>query len=298
MDLNAAALRAIDTAISTAFNVSLTGAPTTYGRIAMTVSSMTRANVYPKLSEIPGMREWVGERHVHRLETSGFTIENRRFENTIAVPVDDIADDQYGMYSTLAAQFGQTAAELPDDLVWDQLEKGFTTEHYDGQPFFDADHPVEDETGTPQSVSNFGGGSGSAWYLLDVTRVIRPIIFQDRLAPQITALTNLDDPNVFNLDEFQWGAKRRCAAGFGAWQLAYASRQALTPANYAAARRAMLEMRGHRGRKLNLRPSLLVVSPANEAAAREILMAERNAAGATNVWRNSAELHVETRLTL
>ena len=28
----------------------------------------------------------------------------------------------------------------------------------------------------------------------------------------------------------------------------------------------------------------------------ELLMAERNAAGATNVWRNSAELHVETRL--
>lgn len=298
MDLNAAALKAIDTAISTAFNTSLMGAPTTYGQIAMTVSSTTRANVYPKLSEIPGMREWIGERHVHRLETSGFTIENRRFENTIAVPVDDIADDQYGMYATLAADFGQTAAELPDDLVWEHLETGFAAEHYDGQYFFDTDHPVEDEDGVAQSVSNFGGGSSAAWYLLDTTRVIKPMIFQDRLAPQITPLTNLSDPNVFNLDEFQWGAKRRCAAGFGAWQLAYASKQTLNAANYAAARKAMIQMRGHRGRKLNLRPTLLVVSAANEAAAREVLLAERNAAGATNVWRNTAELHVESRLTL
>lgn len=296
MDLNAAALTAINTAITTAFNVSLTGVETTYGRIAMTVMSSTRANVYPKLAEIPAMREWIGSRHVHRLEQDGFTVENRRFENTIAVPVDDIADDQYGMYSTLAADFGQTAAELPDDLVWEQLAKGFATTHYDGQFFFDTDHPVEDENGVVQSVSNFGGGSGAAWYLIDTTRVIKPIIFQDRQPAQITPLTNLTDPNVFNLDEFQWGAKRRCAAGFGAWQTAYASKQALTAANYAAARTAMMSMRGHRGRKLNIRPTLLVVSSANEGAAREILSAERNAAGATNVWRNTADLHVETRL--
>jgi len=97
-------------------------------------------------------------------------------------------------------------------------------------------------------------------------------------------------------DEFMWIAKRRCAAGFGAWQTVHASKSALTPATYAAARQAMLEMRGHRGRKLNLRPNLLVVSPANEGAAREILLNERDAAGATNSWRNTAELHVETRL--
>jgi phage major head subunit gpT-like protein len=298
MDLNTAALQAFDTAITTAFNTSLTGAPTSYGQIAMTVRSTTRANVYPKLSEIPGMREWIGERHVTRLSKEGFTLINRRFENTIAVLVDDLADDQYGMYSTLAADFGQTAAELPDELTWEQLEKGFDTEHYDGQFFFDTDHPVEDADGVVQSVSNFQGGSGAAWYLVDDTRVIRPLIFQDRLAPQITALTNLSDPNVFNLDEFRWGVKRRCAAGFGAWQLIFASRQPLNATNYAAARQAMMEMRGHRGRKLNLRPRKLIVSAANEGAARDLLMAERNAAGATNTWRGTAELHVESRLTI
>jgi phage major head subunit gpT-like protein len=298
MDLNTAALQAFDTAINTAFNTSLTGTTSTYAMVAMTVPSTTAANVYPKLSDIPGMRKWVGERHVHRLSQDGFTIVNDKFENTIAVDVDKLADDQYGMYSMLASEFGQAAAELPDELVWDQLEKGFDTEHYDGQFFFDTDHPVEDENGNPVSVSNFGGGSGSAWYLIDDTRFIRPMIFQDRLAPQITAMTNLTDPNVFSLDELQWGVKRRCAVGFGAWQLIYASRQPLTEANYEAARKAMLEMRGHRGRKLNIRPRKLIVSAANEGPARKLLMAENNAAGATNVWRNTAELHVETRLTI
>ncbi len=298
MDITQAALAAINTAFSTAFNERLTGVETTYGRIAMTVNSTTRNQAYPKLSELGPMREWIGERYIERLETDGFTITNRKFEKTVAVAADDIADDQVGIFAPVVSDMGQTAAELPDDLVWEQLEKGFTTEHYDGQMFFDTDHPVENVVGVETSVSNFQGGSGAAWYLIDDTRAIKPLIFQDREAARITPKTSLTDDNVFMQDEFMWGAKRRCAAGFGAWQLAYASRQPLTAENYALARAAMLSARGHKGRKLNLRPKLLVVSAANEGPAREILLAERDAAGATNMWRNTAELMVEGRLTL
>lgn len=298
MDITQAALAAINTAFNTAFNERLTGTETTYGRIAMTVMSTTRNQAYPKLSELGPMREWVGERFIERLETDGFTIRNRKFEKTVAVQVDDISDDQVGVYAPLVSDMGQTAAELPDDLVWEQLEKGFATEHYDGQMFFDTDHPVEDKTGNEISVSNFQGGAGAAWYLIDDSRAIKPLIFQDREPAKITPKTSLTDDNVFMQDEFIWGAKRRAASGFGAWQLIYASRQALTPDNYAAARAAMIGAKGHRGRKLNLKPKLLVVPSSLEGAAREILMAERNDAGATNVWRNSAELHVEGRLTL
>lgn len=298
MDVTKAALAALNTAFNTAFNARLTGVETTFGRIAMTVKSTTKNQAYPKLSEIGPMREWIGERFIERLDSNAFVISNRKFEKTVSVPVDDIADDQIGMYAPIVSDMGQTAAELPDDLVWEQLELGFDTKHYDGQFFFDTDHPVTDKDGDEISVSNFGGGTGSPWYLVDNSRPIMPIIFQDREPAKITPKTSLTDDNVFNRDEFVWGAKRRCAAGFGAWQLIYASRQPLTAENYEAARKAMLEMRGHRGRKLNLKPGLLVVSPANEGAARELLLAERTASGATNVWRNSAELHVETRLSL
>ena len=297
MDITAASLLALNTAFTTAFNTSLTGAETTYNRVAMTVHSTTRTQSYPKLSDMPAMREWLGDRVINRFSVDAFQIINRKFENTIAVSVDDMADDQIGMFSTTVSDFGQTAAELPDDLVWDQVQAGFNTTHYDGQNFFDTDHPVEDEDGVEQSVSNYTAGASPAWYLIDTSRVIKPFIFQDREPAKITPKTNLSDDNVLFQDEFIWGAKRRCAAGFGAWQLVHASKAPLTAANYAAARQAMLEMRGHRGRKLNIRPNLLVVSAANEGAAREILLNERDAAGATNKWRNTAELHVETRLS-
>lgn len=296
MDINAAGIAALNLAFTTAFNTSLTGVETTYSRVAMTVNSTTRSQSYPKLSEIPGMRKWLGDRVVNRLKIDAFQITNDKFENTIAVSRDDIEDDLVGMYATLVSDFGQTAAELPDDLVWEQVPKGFDTEHYDGQNFFDTDHPVEDANGVEQSVSNYTAGAGPAWYLIDTSRVIKPLIFQDRTPAQFTPMTNMNDANVAYQDEYQWLARRRCATGFGAWELIHASKAPLTPENYAAARQAMLEMRGHRGRKLNIRPNLLVVNAANEGPAREILLNERDPAGATNTWRNTAELHVETRL--
>lgn len=287
---------ALTTAFTTAFNVSLTGVPTTYGRVAMTVNSTTASNTYPKLSEMTGMREWLGERVIERFSIDGFTVKNRKFEKTIAVSVDEMDDDQVGIYTPLIQQYGQAAAELPDELVWEQLEAGFNTTHYDGQNFFDTDHPVMDESGNEQSVSNFTDGASPAWYLIDTTKVIKPLIFQNRLAPQFTAKTNMSDDNVAYQDEYQWLAKRRCAAAFGAWQLIYASKAPLTAENYDAARTAMHQMRGEGGRKLNIRPNLLVVGPTNDGAAREILLNERDANGATNKWRNTAELHMETRL--
>ncbi|MEM9148776.1 MAG: Mu-like prophage major head subunit gpT family protein [Pseudomonadota bacterium] len=297
MDITHANLADLNTNYTAVFNERLTGTETTYGRIAMTVNSTGSQNTYPRLQEMPGMRKWVGERFVNRLEADGFTIQNEKYENTVAVPVDTIADDQYGIYAPLMGDMGQTAAELPDEMVWPQLAAGFDTLGHDGQYFFDTDHPVEDENGEEQSVSNFGGGAGTPWFLIDTTRVIKPIIFQDRMAAQITPKTSLTDDNVFERDEFVWGAKRRCATGFGAWQLAYGSRQTLDEANLGAAISAMREMRGRRGRKLNLRPTLLVVPPSLEITGRKLLLAEMNAAGASNVVRGMvSELHVENRL--
>lgn len=298
MDITAANLDALDTLVQGTFNRTLADAPTTFGHVAMTINSTTAANFYPKLAEMPGMREWVGSRVINRLSGDGFSIRNETFENTISIGVDDIKDDQYGIYTPYTEEFARTAAELPDNLVWPQLEAGFTETHYDGQFFFDTDHPVEDANGNEVSVSNLQAGSGSPWYLVDDSRPFKAIIFQDREPAVITPKTRMDDDNVFFEDEFIWGVKRRCAAGFGMWQLIQASRQPLTAANYDELKKRMRKMRGHRGRKLNVAPTKLIVGPENEAAAKQLLMQEHNAAGASNIYFNDVELHVENRLTL
>src|SRR5690606_13198076 len=109
-----------------------------------------------------------------------FTIKNRTFENTVGVPREAIEDDTFGVFSPLMAQLGQDAANHPAELVYALLAAGFSAKCYDGQFFFDTDHPVINAAGTEASVSNFGGGSGTAWYLFDTSRVMKPLILQRR----------------------------------------------------------------------------------------------------------------------
>lgn len=254
---------------------------------AMDVRSTTSEEEYGWLGQWPGMREWVGERVLRGVAQHGYVIRNRKFETTVEVLRDDIEDDRFGVYGPMFRELGRAAAAHPAEIVYGALKDGFETVCYDGQYFFDTDHPVGGK-----SVSNSGGGAGTAWFLLDLSRTIRPIIFQRRRDYEIEALIDPRDERAFMRDAFVYGVSARVNAGYGLWQLAYGSKQELTAANYGAARAALLGASGDEGRPLGCMPTHLVVPPALEEKALEILNAERDAAGATNVWKGTAKPHV------
>lgn len=72
--------------------------------------------------------------------------------------------------------------------------------------------------------------------------------------------------------------------------------KALSAESYGEARARMMTFKDENGEPLNIVPNLLVVPPQLESVALEILSAERNAFGATNIYRGSAELLVAPRL--
>lgn len=298
MIINAANLDAIRVGFSTAYRRGLGQAQTQYGQIATTVPSTTKENKYGWLGKMPNMREWIGARIVHGLAEHDYAIKNRPFELTVGVDRDDIRDDNLAVYEPMFVEMGESTAAHPDLLVFEALANGFSTQCYDGQNFFDTDHPVIDEDGvTINTVSNSGGGSGSAWFLLCTRRSLKPIIYQEREKAQFVSKDRATDDNVFNKKEYVYGVDGRWNVGYGFWQMAYGSKQDLTAANYAAARAAIMGQKGDHGRPLGLVPNLLVVPAALEGDAREILMNERDASGATNKWRNTAELLVSPWLT-
>jgi phage major head subunit gpT-like protein len=174
---------------------------------------------------------------------------------------------------------------------------GVSTPCYDGQNFFTSDHPVG--TGT---AANFGGGSGTPWFLLDTSRAIKPFIFQMRRDVQLVRMDRQDDEHAFMRKKFRYGVDYRGAAAYGLWQLAFASKETLNATNYATARTAMMSLGNAEGRPLGIKPSLLLVPPSLEAEAREILQAQfiigDPAAGGskTNVWQGTADLLVVPEL--
>ncbi|NBC34908.1 MAG: hypothetical protein GVY13_19730 [Alphaproteobacteria bacterium] len=292
MIVNQATLTTLFVGFKTTFQAAFRDVEPTYRRVATVVPSSTREETYGWLKDFPRIREWVGDRVITSISQEGYRIRNKDWEFTVAVDRNDIEDDNFSIYAPMVAEIGRAAASFPDELVWPLLKDGFAATGYDGKPFFAADHPVLDAGGTPQAVSNTGGGSGTGWYLLDTSRTIKPLIFQNRKEFQFTRMDAASDELVFNRKEYRYGIDGRANVGFGFWQLAYGSKDTLDATTYAAARAAMQGMTGDFGRPLGVRPDLLVVPPALEAAAREIVMAERTDAGATNVWRGSAELLV------
>lgn len=297
MIINAEGLARLYTAFTAVFNAAFQETQTWFERAAMTVPAGTRIMDYKFLLDFPMVREWLGDRQISSLEPKAYQVETKDWEATIEVDRNDIEDEQLGFYNPIVAALAQEARKHPEKLIADLMSAGFTAACYDGQSFFDTDHPVG--TGT---ASNFGGGSGTPWYLLDTGRAIKPFIFQLRRGVQLVRMDRQEDEHAFMRKKYRYGVDYRGAAAYGLWQLAYSSKETLNPTNYAVARTAMMSLTNSEGRPLGIKPSMLLVPPSLEALAREILQAQfiigdPAAGGAkSNIWQGTADLLVVPEL--
>ena len=290
MEINNANLRTLFVAFNAAFKAGLGQAASQYLQIATVVPSTTGSEEYGWLGQLPGLREWIGDRVVHAIGTHGYTVKNKPFELTVGVPRTAIEDDNYGVYTPLMQEMGRAADAHPDELVFRLLKNGRTELCYDKKPFFSTAHKVLDEKGKEVNVSNLSddGGNGPSWYLLETRRVIKPLIFQDRKKPNFVAKTAETDDNVFHAGQFVYGVDARRNAGFGFWQLAHASNKALTAENLKAAITAMDTQTGDGGRPLGISPNLLVVPKALKFTAKRLLEAEHINEGGVQVSNDVA----------
>jgi len=290
--VNKANLSILFQAFKSAFNTGFRGTDASWQRIATRVPSTTKEEKYAWLGQWPRLREWLGDRHIKNLSLFDYSIKNKKFESTVAVPKDDLEDDSYGVFTPLMQEMGFAAHTHPDELVFDLLSKGFSTACYDEQFFFDTDHPVGDA-----SVSNMQAGAGDPWYLLDTSRPLKPLILQMRKDYEFKAMTNTDDESVFMRDEFRYGIDARLNVGFGFWQMAFGSKLALDQTNFDAAIAAMMAFKSDEGRPLGIKPDLIVCGPSNRAAAQAVIDKEFVDGGDSNTNFKAVDLLVVPWLT-
>lgn len=292
MEINTSTLRAINVGFSRIYQQGITRAQPQAMQLAMSVPSSHRENTYGWMKKLPRLREWIGDRLVHNLSAADYTIKNRSFELTVGVDRDDIEDDQLGIYNPMMEEMGYQAGMWPHDLIMEVINGGETLLCFDGQPFFDPDHPIELAdggtitqanllTGLPLNAENYfeararfrafkgedgrkfgvnpnllvvpsaleqqgleilqaerlaNGGTNIArgtaellilnelesdtdWFLADTRRPLKPLVFQQRKAPEFVSMDSPDDPNVFSRKEYQYGADSRGNAGYGLWFL-------------------------------------------------------------------------------
>lgn len=306
MDINFESMADLNRTVVAAFNGAFAQAPVPeYTKIATTIRSGSRSNLYPFLKATDGMREWTGDAIFDQLASDRYAIDNRKFQKGLTADRDQILDDQdggAGLYGSMAAVLANACASHPDELViGEALAQGHVLLCHDGQPFFDDSHPNQNGDGGTQD--NDLGGAGASWYLMDTSKPIKPLIYQLREALTFASQTDMSSDSVFRTHQFLWNAWMRDAAGYGVWWTAVKSSQTLNEANFVEARAALENF--HMGVKDPLtdtyRPArsvarLLVCPTSLRDTARKLFGQDNLASGESNYLKNAVEVHVSSYL--
>lgn len=291
MATEAEIIEALQATMSAAYTRGLTAAQPQWSKIATEVPSSGAANYYGWLKDLPGIQEWVGDRQLADVGKHGYAIENKTFESSISISRDEVDDDQIGHYSVISQNYGAQVALFPDTLSYPLLAAGFDTLCYDGQNYFDTDHPLETTPAT--TFSNVVGDpttdTGEPWFLIDDTQVLKPIVYQNRRPFVFKNMNPSEEYTWFN-NKYAAGVDGRCNVGFSFPQLAIGSKAALTDANYEEAKRKLATMKKADGTAIGTRATKLVVGPNNEAAAKKLIARMLVEGGDSNIYYNDVEI--------
>ena len=125
------------------------------GAISMLFGSDQESETYKWLGMVPALREWVGGRQAKGFRDNGITIENKKFEATLEVAVDDLRRDKTGQVLVRIDELAVRALQHWNKLLSTLIANGETALCYDGQYFFDTDH-AEGDSGTQSNKITYG----------------------------------------------------------------------------------------------------------------------------------------------
>lgn len=287
-----ALLENLRTGFKTNFQKGLGKVEPTYERFSTKVNSTTKIETYSWLGDFPRFRKWVGAKIVKRMGEKVYQLINDAFEVTRGIKKHDIQDDNLGLWGPAIEGWGSEARKLPDRLAYDALANGHQRECYDGQNFFDDEHPVGD--GTASNISP--AGASQPWYVLVTTSSLKPILIQEREAPNFHMITDMQDSHVLLTGEYLASGEARYGAGYTFWQLAYRSTQELNATNYEAAQSAIMAFTDDEGEPLELMGDLVIAGRSNRVKLKELFDAQLVNAGESNIYYKDVEYLVSQRL--
>lgn len=292
------ALEALRVGFNGAFNrARLQATPTDFMSLASVLPSTTKTTTYGWLDAMPQWRKFVGERRLKSFSEQSYTLVNVPWEKSAELPIDDIEDDQLGIWTGIVAAWGSSgASELIEIQIAEAMRQGHLELCYDGQYFFDTDHPVGNEAGDTFS-NKTGDASGNPWFLLALDKDLKPFIYQQRKAPEFSMVTNPNDSYVFQNRKVPMGSFARGVAGYTFPHYAHRCDGALDATNYQAAFEAMTTLTDSEGRPLGIKPTHLVYGASNRSAAKTLIEAQNEAGGASNIyWKDVVLVDGSTRL--
>jgi phage major head subunit gpT-like protein len=172
--------------------------PTYYQDLATRIVSTSDGETYRWLGTVPQMREWGTGRLAKGLRSESYSVANLKYEATLEIDRDEIADDRTGQIRPRIGELAQRAATHKDYLICDLLANGATAgfNSYDGVTFFNDAH-VSGASGAQSNNVSLEIGSASSPTVEEFKTAIRQAIARmltfkdDQGAPMVLAVSGL-----------------------------------------------------------------------------------------------------------
>jgi len=96
---------------------------------------------YPFLGQVPRMREWIGGRNAKGLRGNTLTIRNKHYEATMEIALSDLRRDKTPQIQARISEFAEEGDAHWGTLVSDLIIAAPSAVCFDGEYYFDTDHP-------------------------------------------------------------------------------------------------------------------------------------------------------------
>lgn len=135
MELNTANLNAMRTAFNLKFKDGVEGYTPIYKDLAMIEGDIAHDAIeFPFLEQLPGFREWIGDRQFKTLGNKTIRVKEKSYEASVKIPRRAIETDSWGVYGSIIAQMGEAGEQLWDELMISALTN--PTAWLDGKAFY------------------------------------------------------------------------------------------------------------------------------------------------------------------
>lgn len=152
MALNTAKYEVVLNTLTAMFRNAAAAVEVFYPRVCYVHPSARLTETYGMLGNMPGIREWLGDRRFKELRAMDFSISNKLWESSVLIPKTNVDDDHLGLYGPVMSDLAAEAVAHPDELLFgSMIANGHTSLIWDGQYFFDTDH-VWGDSGTQSNL--------------------------------------------------------------------------------------------------------------------------------------------------
>lgn len=268
--------------------------------VSFEVPSGAQSEIHNFIENVGPLREWPGDKKFQKLRERQFQVINKRFEKSVEVDLDRVADRGVGAADVNAGRIlALSASEFDDRSIW--LD-GFNVAHTTLLDFTGSALIANSKTiapGVTMDNYNDGGGGSGMWFLVAMQFGAGPIGIQRREDYMVKAQDDPQSEPVFNRRAARYSVEARLRVFAGIPQFIYGADVALTGANIDAAMQAMAAFPDASGEPMGVVPTHLVVGRANNRTARTILNSEvvqGSSAGISNVDRGLLDLVYAPRL--